>query len=322
MVGMVGGGPVARMTHQAAITLGQSLRVLASPGDGVALATPHVRLGDVTDLAALRRFAADCDVLVVVDERVSPDHLAALRSSGATVAPSAEALLRTQDLTATCRAWALPRGGPVPQRRVVALVARSPFGQVAAYPLVETTWRDGHPVEVLAPARQLDAERAVEAQRQALDFAVRLGVVGLLLVEFVETPGGLEASELSLRGHDAGHWTWEGARTPHLEQYLRAVLDYPLGQTRLTAPAIATVAVLAGAADEKGLDERLHHLYAHDPGVRVHLYGERPSPGNRIGHVTVLGEDADDVRSRAGWAAGWLQGRRDDEAADRRGDGQ
>jgi ribosomal protein S18 acetylase RimI-like enzyme len=38
VVGMVGGGQLARMTHQAAIALGQSLRVLAvSPDDGAAL---------------------------------------------------------------------------------------------------------------------------------------------------------------------------------------------------------------------------------------------------------------------------------------------
>src|SRR5213079_1753428 len=57
----------------------------------------------------------------------------------------------------------------VPLRReLAALVARSPFGQVAAYPIVETVQRDSICVEVLAPAPGLDAEWAVEAQRLAI----------------------------------------------------------------------------------------------------------------------------------------------------------
>ena len=45
-----------------------------------------------------------------------------------------------------------------------------------------------------------------------------------------------------------------------------------------------------------GIDERLHHLFAADPGARVHLYGKQVRPGRKIGHVTVLGDDLDEVR--------------------------
>src|SRR5215467_4525784 len=46
VVGMVGGGQLARMTHQAAIALGQSLRVLAvSPDDGAAMVAADTHLG-------------------------------------------------------------------------------------------------------------------------------------------------------------------------------------------------------------------------------------------------------------------------------------
>ncbi len=54
-VAMVGGGQLARMTHQAAIALGQSLRVLATdPGDPAAQVCPDVVIGSHTDLEALR----------------------------------------------------------------------------------------------------------------------------------------------------------------------------------------------------------------------------------------------------------------------------
>ena len=41
------------------------------------------------------------------------------------------------------------------------------------------------------------------------------------------------------------------------------------------------------------IDERLHHLFADEPGAKVHLYGKQVRPGRKIGHVTVLGDDLD-----------------------------
>jgi 5-(carboxyamino)imidazole ribonucleotide synthase len=75
----------------------------------------------------------------------------------------------------------------------------------------------------------------------------------------------------------------------------------------VTAPAIAMANVLGGRSAGMSLDERLHHLFADDPGARVHLYGKQVRPGRKIGHVTVLGDDMTSVRARAARAAKWLQ---------------
>jgi 5-(carboxyamino)imidazole ribonucleotide synthase len=196
----------------------------------------------------------------------------------------------------------------VPLRReLAALVARSPFGQVAAYPIVETVQKDGICVEVLAPAPGLPESRALEAQQLAIDLAHSLGVVGLLAVELFETDDGIVVNELAMRPHNSGHWTIEGARTSQFEQHLRAVLDYPMGATTLTAPAVVMANVLGGRPGGMSIDERLHHLFAEDPGARVHLYGKQVRPGRKIGHVTVLGDDMTSVRARAVRAAQWLQ---------------
>jgi 5-(carboxyamino)imidazole ribonucleotide synthase len=201
----------------------------------------------------------------------------------------------------------------VPLRRELsALVARSPFGQVAAYPIVETVQRDGICVEVLAPAPQLDPDLAVRAEELAIRLATELGVVGLLAVELFDTGTGLLVNELAMRPHNSGHWTIEGARTSQFEQHLRAVLDYPLGDTAPTAPAVVMANVLGGRGDGDAgggmsIDERLHHLFAADPGIKVHLYGKQPRPGRKIGHVTALGEDLASTRERARRAARWLR---------------
>ncbi|MGK5520927.1 5-(carboxyamino)imidazole ribonucleotide synthase [Micromonospora sp. URMC 107] len=381
VVGMVGGGQLARMTHQSAIALGQSLRVLAlAPDDGAALVAADVQYGDHTDLAALRTFAKACDVVTFDHEHVPTEHIRTLAAEGVKLFPPADALLHAQDkramrerlgeLGAPNPAWrpvAEPadlvafgdetgwpvvlkaaRGGydgrgvwlvddaaqaeelattllaggtrliveeRVPLRRELAVqVARSPFGQVAAYPVVETVQRDGICVEVLAPAPDLPEELAVAAQQLAIDLATALGVVGLLAVELFEVadraaPGGsrIVVNELAMRPHNSGHWTIEGARTSQFEQHLRAVLDYPMGDTSLTAPVVVMANVLGGEPGGMSIDERLHHLFAAEPGAKVHLYGKQVRPGRKIGHVTVLGDDLDDVRTRAARAAHWLR---------------
>jgi 5-(carboxyamino)imidazole ribonucleotide synthase len=98
VVGMVGGGQLARMTHQAAISLGLSLRVLAeSPTDGAALITPDVEIGAPTDADALNRFAKGCDVVTFDHEHVPQELIVGLAEAGATVYPGAAALEFAQD---------------------------------------------------------------------------------------------------------------------------------------------------------------------------------------------------------------------------------
>jgi 5-(carboxyamino)imidazole ribonucleotide synthase len=371
---MIGGGQLARMTHQAAIPLGQSLRVLAaSETDPAALVSGDVVLGHHADLDALRSFASGCDVLTFDHEHVPNEHLRTLVAEGVKVHPGPDALRYAQDKLAMRQRLA-EMGLPVPpfapveavdevlrfgaahgwpcvlkavsggydgrgvwmlntpesaqravpelldagtllmveqcvpiRQELAALVARSPFGQGGAWPLVQTVQQDGICVEVLAPAPDVAADRAEAAQQLALRVAEELGVVGVLAVELFESSAGLVVNELAMRPHNSGHWTIEGARTSQFEQHLRAVLDYPLGATDPLAPAVAMANVLgAASAPKMGPDERMHHLFARFPDAHVHLYGKAERPGRKIGHVTVLGERMDEVRSRARLAAHWL----------------
>ena len=93
VVGMVGGGQLARMTHQAAISLGQSLRVLvASENEAAGLVVGDVTLGHHTDLAALRKFAESVDVLTFDHEHVPGEHLLTLAMEGHVIRPAPSAL--------------------------------------------------------------------------------------------------------------------------------------------------------------------------------------------------------------------------------------
>jgi 5-(carboxyamino)imidazole ribonucleotide synthase len=204
-------------------------------------------------------------------------------------------------------------------RELAADLARSPFGQGAVWPVVETVQADGICVEVIAPAPELADDLADEAQQIALRLAQELGVVGVLAVEMFEVAaadarpigaysGRLLVNELAMRPHNSAHWTIEGSRTSQFEQHLRAVLDYPLGTTTPTAPVIVMANVLGGPDDvvPKGIDERVHHCMAAWPDVKIHLYGKGFRPGRKVGHVTALGVDLTSVRERARAAADYL----------------
>ncbi|WGI35415.1 5-(carboxyamino)imidazole ribonucleotide synthase [Mycolicibacterium aubagnense] len=388
---MIGGGQLARMTHQAAIALGQTLRVLAVAADEpAAQVSPAVVLGSHTDLDALRQVAAGATVLTFDHEHVPTELLQTLVADGVNVAPPPSALVHAQDKLVMRRRLA-ELGAPLPRyrevatvadldaidelaaeigsgagvglvvkasrggydgkgvtladdvaqaraaaegyladgvavlveekvamrRELAALVARSPFGQGAAWPVVHTVQEDGICVEVIAPASQLDPEVATAAEQLALRIADELGVVGVLAVELFETfDSALVVNELAMRPHNSGHWTMDGATTSQFEQHLRAVLDYPLGSTTPLAPVTVMANVLgAPTQPQMSMDERLHHLFGRLPEARVHLYGKGERPGRKIGHVNIVGAaggSLDDeayvaeVRERATRAAHWL----------------
>src|SRR5699024_369795 len=397
VVAMIGGGQLARMTHQSAVALGQTLRVLAAdPVDPAAQVTPDVVIGAHDDPGSVRRVAAGADVVTFDHEHVPPQLLRELEDAGVAVRPRSSALIHAQDKLVMRRALA-EIGAPVPPftgidtledvrrfhaeqdgaivlksarggydgrgvwmpdslaeaeriageqlsaevpmmaearvpwvRELSAMVARSPFGQGAVWPVVETVQRDGLCAVAVAPATGLDDELRSAVQATALRLAEHLDVTGVMAVELFEVIGadgrpGVLVNELAMRPHNSGHWTMDGAVTSQFEQHLRAVLDYPLGSTVAIAPVTVMANVLgAPEAPAMSMDERVHHLGARFPHARVHLYGKSERPGRKLGHVNVLADpgvdpdDADQVAavravaelaarglSHAEWGDGW-----------------
>lgn len=191
------------------------------------------------------------------------------------------------------------------EREVAALVARRPNGETAVYPVVETVQRDGICHELLLPAPIPDA-LAAGAQALAVAVAEAVGAVGIMALELFVSGGRLLVNEIAARPHNSGHVTIEGCVTSQFEQHLRAVLDWPLGPTGRAAPCAATVNVVGTGAAEPRTRQSL--ALAAVPDAHVHLYGKEPRPGRKVGHVTVLGDDLDAVRAKAGLAADLLSG--------------
>jgi len=196
------------------------------------------------------------------------------------------------------------------RRELSALVARSPSGQAAAYPVVASTQKDGICHEVIAPAPDLDPDLAGRAQEIALRIAGELDVTGVLAVELFETTDGrVLVNELAMRPHNTGHWTQDGAVTSQFENHLRAVMDLPLGSPAPRARWTVMVNILGGPDAEVGrLYDGYPHALARDPHLRVHLYGKDLRPGRKVGHVNAYGDDLEDCLERARHAAAWFRG--------------
>lgn len=194
------------------------------------------------------------------------------------------------------------------QRELAQLVARRPSGETAVWPVVETIQRDGVCAEVIAPAPQSAGRVADIAADIARTVATELGVTGVLAVEMFETTDGrVLVNELAMRPHNSGHWSIEGAVTSQFEQHLRAVLDLPLGSTETRDEWSVMVNILGGPV-EGTLQDRYPAALAAHPEAKLHGYGKEPRPGRKVGHVTVCGDDLDDVVYSARSAAAFFEG--------------
>ncbi|MGW6723843.1 5-(carboxyamino)imidazole ribonucleotide synthase [Streptomyces sp. NPDC054995] len=146
VVGMVGGGQLARMTHEAGIPLGLKFKLLSdTPQDSAAQVVSEVVIGDYRDLDTLRAFAQGCDVITFDHEHVPTEHLRALEADGIPVRPGPDALVHAQD-KGVMRARLTEIGAPCPRNRIVSDPADvAAFAEeVGGFPVILKTVRGGY----------------------------------------------------------------------------------------------------------------------------------------------------------------------------------
>lgn len=184
---------------------------------------------------------------------------------------------------------------------ISVVCARGPSGEIACFPVGENEHRGGILHTTVAPAR-ISPTLAEEARRIACALAEGLEVVGLLAVEmFVGDDDVIRMNEIAPRPHNSGHYTWEACPVSQFEQQLRAVCGLPLGSSALLRPA--AMINLMGDDAGTGLGRAGTAEMMAVPTAALHLYGKAESrPGRKMGHVTALGDTADEALERAGRA--------------------
>ncbi len=184
---------------------------------------------------------------------------------------------------------------------IAVIAARSPSGEIKTYDPVEMSFHpEANLVEFLAAPARISPEQAAEARALAEATIEAFGLVGLLAVEmFLDTRGTLLINEVAPRPHNSGHHTIEACITSQYQQHLRAILDLPLGDTRLRSPA-----VMLNVLGEEGFSgpvvySGVEHVLA-APSAYLHLYGKTETrPFRKMGHLTVLGETLEDAIRKA-----------------------
>ena len=173
------------------------------------------------------------------------------------------------------------------------LIARRPSGEAKTWPLVQTIQSGGVCSEVIAPYPSLSLSDP--ASEIAHSIANGLGVTGVMAVEmFVLSDGKLLVNELAMRPHNSGHFSIEGSNTSQFEQHLRAVLDLPLGDTGMRG-GFAVMVNLLGVDDKNTFYEHYPSVMARYPSVSFHLYQKTARLGRKMGHLTVLGSNHEEL---------------------------
>ncbi|MFQ3578644.1 MAG: 5-(carboxyamino)imidazole ribonucleotide synthase [Bacteroidales bacterium] len=176
------------------------------------------------------------------------------------------------------------------EKEISVIVARNKNGQTKCFPVVEMLFDpQANLVDTLLCPSSISSEQSEKAISYATQIITLLNMEGLLAVEFfIDTKGEVWVNEIAPRPHNSGHHTIESIITSQYEQHLRAILNLPLGSTKIKLPS-----VMINILGENGYEgpvkyEGLAEIMAIE-GVKIHLYGKKiTKPFRKMGHITVL----------------------------------
>lgn len=184
------------------------------------------------------------------------------------------------------------------EKELSVIVARNENGETKVYPTVECEFSsEANLVEFLFSPANISFDLEQKAEQLAVSIIEKLEMVGILAVElFLTNDGQLLVNEIAPRPHNSGHHTIECNITSQFEQHLRAVLNLPLGSTKLIQSG-----AMINLLGEKGFEgtvfyDGLEKLLSLE-GVHVHLYGKsQTKPFRKMGHITVAGAELEEVK--------------------------
>jgi 5-(carboxyamino)imidazole ribonucleotide synthase len=276
VIGVVGGGQLARMMAPAATALGFELRVLVEGEDVSAVsAVSSSPVGDYKDLQTLLDFAQGLDVMTFDHEHVPTAHLRALQDAGVNVQPGPDALVNAQDklvMRAAIDRLELPNPAWASVPDVAALVS---FGEQTGWPVVLKMPRggyDGKGVRIVASAE--------EAAGTAEWFEAMSPLLAEAKVEFTR-----ELSALVARTPDGEARAWPVVHTIQVDgvcdEVIAPALDIPV---EVAAAAEDAALRIAGELGVTGvLAVELFETPGTGPGFLINELAMRP---HNTGHWT------------------------------------
>ncbi|VAW42442.1 N5-carboxyaminoimidazole ribonucleotide synthase [hydrothermal vent metagenome] len=173
-------------------------------------------------------------------------------------------------------------------REVSVILARNIEAEIICYELCENKHKQGILTTTMVPAKP--SKHSATAFEYAKKIADKLNYVGVLTIEMFETDDGLLINEMAPRVHNSGHWTIEGAITSQFENHLRAGMGLPLGSHAMSKGYAAMINWI-GKIPPVALSNKEQDIY-------WHIYGKQNRKGRKVGHTTVVADNAQKLHTK------------------------
>lgn len=249
------------------------------------------------DLTSSLDFLEQCDLVIFPNSSDSLPVIKGLEANGVLVRPSLSSHEKLQSITKE----------PTPEKNklISVLVARSPHGQAATWTptLIEKSL-------TITPVPGLPPSLQESIQKSALEIADQIKLIGVMSVEYVYYEDELKLSNLDLNLKRSSLWTIEGSITDVFEQYLRAALDLPLGDTTLLSSNIVLGDLTNGGKND--MYRPYLHLMARTPKLKFHQYRTNSKIGEIVGHISIIGTDVDYLIEEIKHAQDYFSGKSED----------
>ncbi len=184
------------------------------------------------------------------------------------------------------------------KKELSVMVSSRKSGEIINYPVVEMEFNKiSNQLEYIISPAQISHEIKMKSEKLASDVAEKFKISGIIAVEmFLTTENELLVNEVAPRPHNSYHFSIEGSYTSQFEQFLRAILDLPLGSTKSLLNSV--MVNLVGEKNSKGIVvyKNLDQIIGIE-GVNPHIYGKfETKPNRKMGHVTIINQDVNKAK--------------------------
>lgn len=161
--------------------------------------------------------------------------------------------------------------------------------EMKTYPVVQTIQKNHICHTVIAPA-PISKNLMRDAEELAVESVKAVHGYGIFGVELFLSDEMIIVNEMAPRPHNSGHYTIEGCVTSQFENHIRAVFNFPLGETSLVKKSAVMINLLGKPNPQKASERYFHGLK--NPDVHLHIYGKQESrQGRKMGHITMIGDN-------------------------------
>ncbi len=195
------------------------------------------------------------------------------------------------------------------EKELAIIVSRNKKGEIKSFPIVEMEFSDdANLVEKLICPSIISDEKSTEIEEIAKKIINDLEMVGNLAVEFfLSTENQVLVNEVAPRPHNSGHHTIESNLTSQFEQHLRAILNLPLGSTKMISPSVMINLLGHSKYNGEAIYTNIDDCLSIE-GVHLHIYGKKiTKPFRKMGHATIVDSNIDKAKTKANFVKNKLK---------------